>query len=87
MGIMKDSMHEDEANLESAKQIAVEVGLLEYCEDHGYYTDPLNNNFEEAYGLVDERFGDDAEKMKEFIKLAVEDTGEECPGCVSRNRD
>jgi len=73
--------------LESAKQIAVEVGLLEYCEDHGYYTDPLNNNFEEAYELVEKRFGDDAVKMKEFIRLAVEDTGEECPGCVSRDRD
>lgn len=87
MGIEKDRMFEQAASLERAKEIAVEVGLLEYCEDHGYYMDPLNNNFEEAYELVEERFGEEAENMKEFIRLAVEDTGEECPGCISRDRD
>jgi len=52
MGASKERMQKLEDKNEVAEAIAVRVGLLEKCEDHGELFDPLNHNHEDAYKLA-----------------------------------
>ena len=98
MGTAKDKMMEDDDKRQVAYEIAVRVGLLERCEDHGYYTDPLNDEaLEDAYRLANSLissedplvviFHGNRRELTDFIKDIRSNVGESCPGCDARDRD
>ena len=88
MGAMKHWMAQQDAKKAVADEIAIRVGLLKRCEMCEDVTDPLNNNFEDAYKLAnylvskgDELvaiFDGNRRELTDLIQGCVHDHGEEC---------
>lgn len=97
MGRAKDDMMVMEGKREVAVEIAIRVGLLERCDDHGYVIDPLANNHEEAYMYANslitksdpmvDIFNGNRRELTDLLKDICSDFGDECPGCQARNDD
>lgn len=91
-------MMDDKCKREVAYEIAVRVGLLEKCPDHGNYIDPLNDGaLEDAYKLANSLISSDdplvagfhgnRRKLTDILKNIRSSAGFSCSGCDARERD
>jgi hypothetical protein len=96
MGLQKHQLAVQEGQEDQARAIAVKAGCIEECEDHGFFMD-TDEDPAEAYRLGNtmitngepgvSSFDGDRRLMTDTIKDVLEQTGESCPGCDSRDRD
>jgi hypothetical protein len=90
MGLMKRFLEEQQANHHWAEDLLIQAGALKVCEYHEYSLDQLDPGaVEEAAALAreDPPEGMTPEEAADFVRNAVNDFGEECPGCTSWLRD
>jgi hypothetical protein len=90
MGRAKAAMMEHHENVEWAKGLLARTGAITECEHHGYYTDNLDPGaIEAAEKLAAENppEGLSAHEAVDLVQEAINEVGEECPGCVARDRD
>jgi hypothetical protein len=81
---------EHHENVEWAKGLLARTKAIAECEDHGYYTDNLDEGaVEEAVELAKAKPRHDltSDQAAELVREAIMEVGEECPGCVARDRD
>jgi len=90
MGRAKAMMMEHQENVEWAKGLLARTKAITECEDHGYYTDNLDDGaIEEAITIARSKppRGVTPDEAAELVQEAIQDVGEECPGCIARERD
>lgn len=67
-----------------ANAILLGCGAIKECENHGYLIDEVDDAaVEDAVEVAREQEGLDEPAAREFLKHALEQLGDECPGCSS----
>ena len=91
MGIAKRMMMEHEERLQWATGLLIESGAASECEIHGYVTDDLAGDeaTEEAAAkaAANPPAGVTPQEAADLVREAINDLGDECPGCASNASD
>lgn len=88
MGGAKALIAEREDQQNWANGLLLEHDVISECENHGYLTDNLGGGIEEAVADARETpyEGLTPDEAEEVVRNALDQIGDECPGCNS-NRD
>jgi hypothetical protein len=90
MSFAKRLLEEKQENHHWAEALLIETGALKVCEFHEYSLDQLDPGaVEEAADLArkDPVSGMTPEEAADFVRNAINEFGEECPGCNSWLKD
>ena len=87
MGRAKEALMEHHENLEWAKGLLARTKAIAECEYHGYFTDNLDDQAVEKAIEIARASGLTAEQAAKLVQEAIQNVGDECPGCVARDRD
>lgn len=96
MGQAKREHMRQEEMCEIAEELAIETGLLDKCEAHGYIISTGEVNTTSTYKYANSLFSKNSTRTDIFktrtdltdkIKEVVEDHGTTCPGCAKVKRE
>jgi hypothetical protein len=90
MGSAKAALMKHEDNLNWAKGLFARTHAIDECENHGYFMDNYDEEaVEDAIKLAaaDPPRGLSPDEAAELVRKAIQVIGDQCPGCVSNNRE
>lgn len=71
-----------------AVQLLLDAGALAECDNHGHLTDEMDGTaFDDAVAAGMQDSGDSEARVRRRLQNALDQYGDECPGCAKNAAD